>query len=76
VLLWFLLLEENGVTFEYLPGQKNVVADALSLLDIDELTIPQEEALAILSESQHSNMHTALIFKEQVKAPGLREKGL
>jgi RNase H-like domain found in reverse transcriptase len=34
VLLWLLLLEEYGVTFEYLPGKKNVVADALSLLDI------------------------------------------
>jgi RNase H-like domain found in reverse transcriptase len=80
VLRWLLLLEEYGVTFEYLPGKKNVVADALSCLDIDELTIPQEEALAILSESQHSNikfpMYTALIFKEQVKVPGLREKGL
>jgi hypothetical protein len=44
VLRWLLLLEEYGVTFEYLPGKKNVVADALSCLDIDELTIPQEEA--------------------------------
>jgi hypothetical protein len=50
-LRWLLLLEEYGVTFEYLSGKKNVVADALSCLDIDELTITQEEALAILSES-------------------------
>jgi hypothetical protein len=41
---WLLLLEENGVTFEYLPGkkQKIVVADALSLLDIDRLKIQEE----------------------------------
>jgi hypothetical protein len=56
------------------------VADALSCLDIDELTIPQEEALALLSESENSiikfPMYTALIFKEQIKVPGLREKGL
>jgi hypothetical protein len=42
--------------------------------------IPQEEALTLLSESEHSNiefpMHTALIFKEQMKVPGLRNKGL
>jgi hypothetical protein len=31
---WLLLLEEYGVTFEYLAGKKNVVADALSCLDI------------------------------------------
>jgi Integrase zinc binding domain len=80
VLRWRLLLKEYGVTCEDLPGKKNVVADALSRRDIDELTIPQEEALAILSESQDSNikfpMYTALIFQEQVKVPGLREMGL
>ena len=80
VLRWLLLLEEYGVKFEYLPGKKNVVADALSRLDIDELRIQTEEALTFLPESEHSNikfpMHTALIFKEQVKVQGLREKGL
>jgi hypothetical protein len=88
---WLLLLEEYGVTFDYLPGnkQKNVatVADALSRLDIDSLDIQEEEVLAILSGSENNSisnikstfpMHTALIFKEQakVKEPGLREKGL
>jgi hypothetical protein len=29
-LCWLLLLEEYGVTFEYLAGKKNVAADALS----------------------------------------------
>jgi hypothetical protein len=69
-----------GVTFEYLPGKKNVVVDALSCLDIDELTKPQEDILAILLESEHSNikfpMYTALIFSEQLKVSELREKGL
>jgi hypothetical protein len=45
VLRWLLLLEEYGVTFEYLPGKKNVVADALSCLDIDSLKIEEEEVL-------------------------------
>ena len=75
-----LLLEEYGETFEYLPGKKNGVADAFSRLDIDDLKIQEEEALTLLSESEHSNIkfpiHTALIFKEQTRVKGLREKGL
>jgi hypothetical protein len=82
---WLLLLEEYGVTFEYLQGKKNVVADALSRLDIDSLKIQEEEALTLLSGSENNSisnikltipMHNALIFKEQakVKESGLREK--
>ena len=75
-----MLLEEYGVTIEYLPGKKDVVADALSRLDIDDLKIQEEEALTLLSESEHINikfpMHTALIFKEQTRVKELREKGL
>jgi hypothetical protein len=48
-----LLLEEYGVSFEYLPGKKNVVADALSCLVIDDLITPQEEALTLLSEPKN-----------------------
>jgi RNase H-like domain found in reverse transcriptase/Reverse transcriptase (RNA-dependent DNA polymerase) len=80
VLHWLLLLEEYGVTFEYLQGKKNVVADALSHLHIDELKIPPEEDITLLSGSEHSNikfpMYTALIFSEQLKVPGPRDKGL
>jgi hypothetical protein len=84
-LLWLLLLEEYGLTFEYLPGKKNVVADALSRLNIDSLKIQEEEVLTLLSGSENNSisniksiipMHTALIFKEQAKVKGLREKGL
>jgi hypothetical protein len=35
------LLEEYGVTFEYLPGKKNVVADALTRLNIDNMKIQE-----------------------------------
>jgi hypothetical protein len=53
-----------------------LVVDALSGLDMDDLKIQEEEALTLLSESEHSNvkfpMHTALIFKEQTRVNGLR----
>jgi hypothetical protein len=76
---WILLLEEYGVTFEYIPGkkQKDVVADALSRLDMDTLKIQEEEVLTLLSGSESNGisnikstfpMHTALIFKEQAKS--------
>jgi hypothetical protein len=81
ILRWLLLLEEYGVTFEYLPGnkQKNVAADALSHLDIESLKIQEatEEVLKLLSGSENNSisnfkltipMHTTLIFKEQAKS--------
>jgi hypothetical protein len=51
---WLLFLEENGVTFEYLPGKKSLgaVADALSRLDIDSLKIIEEEVLTLSSGSE------------------------
>jgi hypothetical protein len=86
---WLLLHEEYEVTFEYLPGKKNVVsvADALSRLDIDSLMIQEEEVLTLLSGTENNRIsnikwaipiHTALIFKEQaiVKEPRLIEKEL
>jgi hypothetical protein len=87
MLWWLLLLEEYGVSFEYLLGKmhKNNVADTLSRLEIDSLKIQEEEVLTLLSGSENNSisnikltMHTALIFKEQakVKEPVLREKGL
>jgi hypothetical protein len=74
---WLLLLEEYGVTFEYLPGKKNVVADASSHLDIDNMNIQEEEVLTLLSGSENNSIsnikltiliHTALIFREQAKS--------
>jgi hypothetical protein len=88
---WLLLLEEYGVTFEYLLGkiQKNVgtVADALSCLDIGSLKIQEEEVLTLLSRSENNSisnikfiapMHTALIFEEQSNKnnQGTKRKGL
>jgi hypothetical protein len=55
--------EEYGVTFECLPGKKNVVvvADALSCLGIDILKIQKEEeeeeqALTVFSGSENINI--------------------
>jgi hypothetical protein len=53
---WLLLLEEYGVTFEYLPGKKNVVADDSSRLDIDSLKIQEEEVLTLLSGSENNSI--------------------
>jgi hypothetical protein len=61
-----------------------VIADALSRLDIDSLKIQEEEEemLTLLSGSENNSInniklkkHTALIFKEQakVKQLGFRE---
>jgi hypothetical protein len=80
VLCWLLILEEYGVTFDYLPGKKNVVADALSRLDIDSLKIQEEEVSTLLSGSENNSIssiklsipvHTALVFKEQAKVKNL-----
>jgi hypothetical protein len=65
---WLLLLEEYGVTFEYLPGKKNVadIVDALSRLDIDSLKIQEGEVLTLLSGSENNSIsiHTPLFFNE------------
>jgi hypothetical protein len=52
-----LLLDEYGVTFEYLLGKKNVVADALSRLDIDSLKIQEKEVSTLLSGSENIQHH-------------------
>jgi hypothetical protein len=82
---WLLLLEE-GVTFEYLPGktEKNNVADALSRLDIDSLKIQEEkeESLTLLSGSENNSisnikltipMHTALVDHDMYMCTGTKD---
>jgi hypothetical protein len=85
-LCWLFLLEEYGVTYEYLPREKNVavVVDGLSRIDIDSLKIQdsEEEVLTLLSGSENNSitnikssisMYTAMIFEEQAK---VKEQGL
>jgi hypothetical protein len=60
---WLLLLEEYGVTFEYLPGKKYVVADALSRLEIDSLKIQEEEVLTLLLTT--ASLYAQIIYLEK-----------
>jgi hypothetical protein len=53
---WLLLLEEYGVTFEYLPGKKNIITDTLFRLDIKNLMIQEEEVLILLSGSENNSI--------------------
>jgi hypothetical protein len=73
-------MEAYEVSFEHLSGKKNIMVDALSYLDNHELTILHKEALTLPLGSEVSNikfpMYTALVFIEQIKVSGLRNKGL
>jgi hypothetical protein len=80
-LCWLFLLEEYGLTFEYLPGNKNeaAVVDALSHHEIDSLKIQdkKEQVLTLPSGSDNSStsnikfpINTSLIFKEQAEGKG------
>jgi hypothetical protein len=63
---WLLLLEDYGVTLEYLPEKKNVgtVADDLLCLDIDSLKIQEEteEVLILISGSDHILLCVCLLI--------------
>jgi hypothetical protein len=64
VLCWCLFLEEYLLQFDYLLGKKNAIVDVVSRIDIDDLKIQKAEILALLYESDFSNikfpMHTVL----------------
>jgi hypothetical protein len=77
-----IMLDKNPMAF-----YSQILADALSRLDIDSLKIQEEEVLTLLSGSENNSIsnikltipiHNALIFKEQakVKEPGLIVKAL
>jgi hypothetical protein len=88
---WLLLLEEYGITFDYLPGNNEksiaLVVDTSSCHEIDSLKIQgEEDVLTLLSGSEKNSItninltipiHAALIFKEQEKNnQGIKRKEL
>jgi hypothetical protein len=58
---------EYGETFKYLPGEKNVVVDAFSLLDVNDLRIQEEGELALVPESKHSNIQFLIVRRNNEK---------
>ena len=62
---WRLVLEEFGPKLEYLPGSKNIVADALSRLDMTEEQFPE---LYNLDDDDLSTIENPLAYKVLVKA--------
>ena len=80
---WYILLEEYRPTFVYVKGEKNVVADALSRLDMEACSkdlLNQEEPNKKLSyvttedmEFEQFPMSPKTISKQQKKDPGLKK---
>jgi hypothetical protein len=80
---WRMMLEEFGPTVEHVPGETNVVADALSRLEIthkdsdEEATEDEKPQLTYVSrkevESESFPMNPSLISKEQKKDKSLQQ---
>jgi len=75
-----LLLEEYGVEIEYIQGEKNVVADALSRLPTEEIFLFEEDNdfplnLSLIAEQQlaDTSLTTALAAPKPVYTKTVRE---
>ncbi len=75
-----LLLEEYGVEIEYIQGEKNVVADALSRLPTEEIFLFDEDNdfplnLSLIAEQQlaDTSLTTALAAPQPVYTKTVRE---
>jgi hypothetical protein len=53
---------EEYEAFEYFTGKKHFAEDVSSFLEIDELKIPQEEELTLLSESEHRKIQISCVY--------------
>jgi len=64
IMRWRLILEEFGPTWEYIPGEKNLVADALSRLETDNNQPPKEPTTA--SQSLQAVAEALALEKEDL----------
>ena len=70
VLPWRIILEEYGPTFEYIKGEKNMVADALSRLDCNEYikdSKPSAKSLAELYSLDEEIPTVPITYKNLLK---------
>jgi hypothetical protein len=82
---WLLLLEEYGVTFEYLPGKKKIMI-ALSRLDIDSLKIQDSRGRSVntslrIRKQQHqkyqmNNPNAYCLDLQRIQGTRIKRKGL
>ena len=88
VLRWLWTSEEFGVTTTHIKGEKNVVADALSRLDLPEVEEPQycevtNAEILLAEEDEEFPLSLEVIYKHQqdcretrylIKEPGFNKK--
>ena len=75
VMRWRLLLEEFGPQLNYIKGERNIVADALSRLDLTEKEFSKEAfAFGRYEFPKHYPLSYAQIMHEQQQYPALLEK--
>jgi ABC-type iron transport system FetAB ATPase subunit len=80
---WLLLLEEYGLTFEYIQGKKNVGSCCGCLFHIDIDRDSRRKSINTFSGSENKSIsnikstipiHTSLIFREQSKVKDTRSR--
>ena len=76
VMRWHLFLEEYGPDIRYIKGEHNIIADALSWLDIQVNRKHQNHTEMSFLSTEHIQfpIHTALIATEQKEDTELIKK--
>ena len=63
---WWLLTEEYGPELVYIKGKHNVVADALSWLDVKGTKIPNSPAAMADLFAKNDRFHTKLVVSIRI----------